>query len=77
MSDFTENPSAALSAFVAAAGGVVIATEPVARAMPKSVILTRPSGSTSRLPGLMSRCTTPAACATPSASATWSPSNLA
>ena len=29
MSDFTENPSAALAAFVADAGGVVIATEPV------------------------------------------------
>ena len=31
------------------------------RAMPKSVILTRPSGVISRLPGLMSRCTRPAA----------------
>ena len=29
------------------------------RAMPKSVILTRPSGVISRLPGLMSRCTSP------------------
>ena len=33
------------------------------RAMPKSVIFTRPSGVMSRLPGLMSRCTRPAACA--------------
>ncbi len=30
------------------------------RAMPKSVILMRPSGVISRLPGLMSRCTSPA-----------------
>ena len=37
------------------------------RAMPKSVILTRPSGVMSRLPGLMSRCTRPAACAACSA----------
>jgi hypothetical protein len=36
MSDFTENPSAALSAFVAAAGGVVIATEPVDGGFPES-----------------------------------------
>ena len=39
------------------------------RAMPKSVILTRPSGVMSRLPGLMSRCTRPAACAACSAAA--------
>lgn len=36
MIDFTENPSAALSAFVAAAGGVVIATEPVDGGFPES-----------------------------------------
>ena len=39
------------------------------RAMPKSVILTRPSGVISRLPGLMSRCTSPAAWAACSAAA--------
>ncbi|CNK98240.1 Uncharacterised protein [Mycobacterium tuberculosis] len=33
------------------------------RAMPKSVIFTRPSGVMRRFPGLMSRCTRPAACA--------------
>ncbi len=41
------------------------------RAMPKSVIFTRPSGVISRLPGLMSRCTRPAACAACSAEAVW------
>ena len=45
----------------------VSGTWSVMRAMPKSVIFTRPSGVTSRLPGLMSRCTRPAACAACSA----------
>ena len=36
MSDFTENPSAALAAFIAAAGGVVVATEPVDGGCPES-----------------------------------------
>ena len=39
------------------------------QAMPKSVILTVPSGATSTLPGLTSRCTIPAACAAASAAA--------
>ena len=38
-----------------------------ARAMPKSVTLTRPSASTSTLCGLMSRCTIPCRCAKRSA----------
>ncbi|SLH74942.1 Uncharacterised protein [Mycobacteroides abscessus subsp. abscessus] len=38
-----------------------------ALAMPKSVIFTCPVGVTRMLPGLTSRCTTPAACATSSA----------
>ena len=42
-----------------------------ARAMPKSVTLTRRSGVTRRLAGLTSRCTIPAAWAAPSASAAW------
>jgi hypothetical protein len=33
-----------------------------ARAMPKSMTLTWPAGVTMTLPGLMSRCTTPARC---------------
>jgi hypothetical protein len=37
--------------------------------MPKSVILTRPSGVTRRFAGLMSRCTMPSACAEATASA--------
>ena len=40
-------------------------------AMPKSVIFTWPAGVTSRLPGLTSRCTTPAACAARRPSAAW------
>jgi hypothetical protein len=36
------------------------------RAMPKSVMTTRPSLPSSTLSGLRSRCTTPAACAAPS-----------
>ena len=36
MSDFTENPSAALAAFVADVGGVVVATEPVDGGFPES-----------------------------------------
>ena len=40
-------------------------------AMPKSVTLTRPSAAISRLPGLMSRCTTPLRCAACSAWAAW------
>ena len=42
-----------------------------ARAMPKSVSFTVPSGVTRTLAGLTSRCTTPASCAAPSASAAW------
>ncbi len=51
--------------------------EPMARAMPKSVIFTWPSGVTRMFAGFTSRCTTPAACATARASAIWSPSSLA
>jgi len=40
------------------------------RAMPKSMILAWPRGSSMMLPGLMSRCTTPRSCAKPSPSAT-------
>ena len=40
-------------------------------AIPKSVTFTRPSRAMSRLPGLMSRCSTPAACAACSAAAAW------
>ena len=47
----------------------VSATESAARAMPKSVTLTLPAGVTSRLAGLTSRCTIPAAWAWASASA--------
>ena len=43
----------------------------LALAMPKSVILVVPSAVTSRLPGLMSRCTIPARCAASSARAAW------
>ncbi len=41
----------------------------IARAIPKSVIFTWPSGVISRFPGLMSRCTMPASCAAASAAA--------
>ena len=41
----------------------VSGTELVARAMPKSVIFTSPSGVTRMLPGFTSRWTTPASCA--------------
>ncbi|MCF0091114.1 hypothetical protein B0E37_06233 [Streptomyces sp. MH192] len=41
------------------------------RAMPKSAIFVVPSASTSRLPGLMSRCTIPWSCATASPAAVW------
>ena len=47
----------------------VSAIPSAARAMPKSVILTRRSGVTSRLAGLTSRWTMPAAWAAPIASA--------
>ena len=47
---------------------------PVAvRASPKSVIHNLPCASSIRLPGLISRCTTPRAWACSSASATWMP----
>src|SRR4030095_5362708 len=42
-------------------------------AMPKSVTLASPEGSTITLAGLMSRCTTPRACAEPSARALAAP----
>ncbi len=45
----------------------------LAREMPKSVILTVPLSPSSTLPGLMSRCTMPAACAAASAAATCEP----
>jgi hypothetical protein len=51
----------------------VTVTSPVAREMPKSVILTVPSSLSSTLAGLMSRCTIPAACAATSAVATCVP----
>src|SRR5258708_756019 len=41
----------------------------IARAIPKSVIFTCPSGVISRFPGLMSRCTMPASCAAATAPA--------
>ncbi len=44
-----------------------------AREMPKSVILTTPFSAISTLPGLMSRCTMPAAWAADSAAAHWAP----
>jgi hypothetical protein len=51
----------------------VTVTSPVAREMPKSVILTVPSSPSRTFAGLMSRCTMPAACAATSADATWAP----
>ncbi|ANZ37678.1 hypothetical protein BBK82_18080 [Lentzea guizhouensis] len=51
----------------------VTVTSPVAREMPKSVILTVPSSPSRTLPGLMSRCTMPALCAAASAEATCMP----
>ncbi len=46
---------------------VSVMSDAPARAMPKSVTLTRPSESTSTFCGLMSRCTTPRWCANRSA----------
>ena len=43
----------------------------VAVEMPKSVIFTRPERASRMLPGLTSRCTTPATCAACSARAVW------
>ena len=51
----------------------VSCTSSTARETPKSVSLTRPSSAISTLPGLTSRCTTPAACAAASPSATCRP----
>ncbi len=53
---------------------LVSPTPSVARAMPKSVILTVRSGVTSRLAGFTSRCTMPASWAAPSPSAAWASS---
>ena len=52
---------------------LVTCTSPWAREMPKSVIFTVPLSPSRMLPGLMSRCTTPAECAAPSAAATCAP----
>ena len=51
----------------------VSCTSSTARETPKSVSFTRPSSAMSTLPGLTSRCTTPAACAAASPSATCRP----
>ncbi len=50
---------------------LVTGAESAARAMPKSVIFTTPPGASSRLPGLMSRCTSPARCAACRPDAVW------
>ena len=55
----------------------VSATASAARAIPKSVIFTVPSGVTSRLAGFTSRCTMPSACAALIPSAAWASSSAA
>ena len=55
----------------------VIEAPPAARAMPKSVILTVPSGVTSRFPGFTSRWTMPSVCAAATASAAWATTSAA
>ena len=54
----------------------VTGTDPATCAIPKSVIFTWPSAASSRLAGLMSRCTSAAACAVCRPDATWATTSM-
>ncbi len=56
---------------IAEVSAIVAEESAIARAMPKSMTFTWPEAVSMMLPGLMSRCTTPARCEYSSAVSTW------